>query len=76
MGQKFNKGDLVETITGKDKLIVISYKLNHMGAILNYYQGGSEFADTVVTEEVLCEGRIDGKFQKKYINENSLQLVK
>jgi hypothetical protein len=75
--QKFKQGDIVKHRTTGDKAVVIEYKINHAGSVLNAFSRGTEkqFQDSVVTQEVLCEGKIDGKFQRKYIHEASLELV-
>ena len=76
--QKFKKGDLVKIITTDEKVIVLEYKVNYAGSVFNALQvrGEKTFPDKVITDDVLCEGRIDGKFQRKYIREASLELIK
>lgn len=75
--QKFKKGDIVKIKVTDEKVMVVEYKVNHTGGILNAFTYGTEkkFPDSVVTDLVLCEGRIDGKFQNKYINEANLEMI-
>lgn len=75
MEQKFKKGDIVKIRTSGERVMVIEYKVNHTGAIMNAIAHTNKYGGSVVTDEVLCEGTIAGKFQKKYINEANLELV-
>ena len=74
---KFNKGDLARIIVTGEKVIVLEYKVNYVGSVFNALQisGEKKFPDSVMTDEILCEGKIDGKFQRKYIREASLELI-
>ncbi len=75
--QKFQKGDLAKIITTNDKVITLDYKVNFAGSFINTLNSSSEkqLPASVITDDVLCEGRIDGKFQRKYIKEASLELI-
>jgi hypothetical protein len=75
METKFKKGDLAKIRTSGETVMILEYKVNHAGSIYNHFLGRKEFDDAVVTDEVLCEGTIDKKFQRRYINEANLELV-
>lgn len=72
--QKFKEGDICTIRTTGETVVVLKYKINYAGGLVNQSLGIKKYPDSAVTDEVLCEGRIDGKFQKKYINEISLEL--
>ena len=57
--------------------MVVEYKVNYAGSVLNAFSYGTEkkFQDAVVTDLVLCEGKVDGKFQRKYITEANLEMI-
>ena len=71
---QFKKGDLVQIRTTNEKVMVIEYKINHAGGIVNKYLG-TNYPNQTITDQVLCEGVIGGKFQKKYITEDNLTLI-
>lgn len=77
MQTKFKKGDIVKTRTSGETVMVIEYKINYAGSVFNALSRSKvkEYEDAIVTDTVLCEGPIDGKFQQKYINEANLELV-
>lgn len=54
--------------------MAIEYKINHAGGIINHLTG-SKHPESVITDNLLCEGVIGGKFQRKYIDEANLELV-
>jgi len=74
---KFKKGDIVKIRVTEEKVMVVEYKVNYAGGVLNAFSYGTEkrFPDSVVTDLVLCEGKIDGKFQRKYITEANLEMI-
>ena len=63
------KGDVAKIITTGEKVVIIEYKVNYAGSVFNALDRSesNKFPDSVVTDLVLCEGRIDGKFQKKKV---------
>lgn len=75
MEQKFRHGDIVKIRTSCECVMVIEYKVNHAGSIMNAVTGQNKYHDSVVTDDVLCEGTIDKKFQRKYIKEANLELI-
>ena len=75
MEQKFKTGDIVKIRTSGDRVMVIEYKINYTGAAINAVTRQNKYPSSVVTDDVLCEGTIDGKFQRKYINEANLEIT-
>lgn len=75
MSTKFNKGDLVKIRTSGETVMVLSYKINYTGGIVNALTRQNNYANEVITDEILCEGTIDKKFQRRYINEANLELI-
>jgi hypothetical protein len=75
MEPKFKHGDLVIIRSSKDQVMVIEYKINRVGNVANYLQKTNQYPENILTDEVLCEGVIAGKFQRKYIKEANLELV-
>ena len=75
MTPKFSKGDLVKIRTTQETVMVVEYKKEYMGDVLNALSGRKDYPSSVIVDEVLCEGRIDNKFQKRYITEANLELV-
>ncbi len=71
---KFKKGDIVKIKVTGETVMVIEYKVNYGGGVMNSIDGGNR-PDSVTTDLVLCEGKIDGKFQRKYITEANLELI-
>lgn len=75
MTTKFNKGDIVKIRTSGETVMVLNYKVNHTGGIINTILKEKRYDESVITDEILCEGTIDKKFQRRYINEANLELI-
>ena len=73
--QKFKHGDIVKIKTSGEKVMVIEYKINHTGGIVNAISKQNKYPDSVITDDVLCEGTIDRKFQRKYIKEANIEIT-
>ncbi len=73
--QKFKHGDIVKIRTSGERVMVIQYKINYAGGVINAISKSSKYPDSVVTDDVLCEGTIDKKFQRKYIKEANLEII-
>jgi hypothetical protein len=75
MEQKFKIGDIVKIKTSSERVMVIEYKINHTGGIINSITRQNKYPKSVITDDVLCEGTIDKKFQRKYIKEANLEFI-
>lgn len=75
METKFKHGDLVIIRTTGEKVMVLEYKVNYTGDVINAIVKQKRYDESVTTDEVLCEGTIGGKFQRKYIKEANLELA-
>jgi hypothetical protein len=76
MEQKFKKGDLCKVRTNPNQLVmVVEYKINRGGAVMNYFKGGSDYPDEVITDDVLCEWMEKRDVIRRYIKEANLELV-
>lgn len=75
METKFKHGDLVKIRTTSEPVMVIEYKINMTGNVANSLVKSNKYPKDVITDEILCEGIIGGKFQRQYIKEASLELI-
>lgn len=75
MEQKFKHGDIVKIRTSDERVVVIQYKVNHVGGVINAITKQDKYPDSVITDDVLYEGTIDKKFQRKYIKEANLEFI-
>lgn len=75
METKFKKGDLVRIRSTGEQVMVIEYKINRAGNVVNFFQKSDKYREDVLTDDVLCEGVIGNKFQRKYIKESNLEFA-
>jgi hypothetical protein len=71
---KFKMGDLCTIRTSGETVMVIKYEVNSVGSLINHSLKEKRFPESVVTDNILCEGTIDKKFQRKFIKEANLEL--
>lgn len=75
MEAKFKHGDIAKIRTSGERVMVIGYKVDNAGGIMNAITKSNKYDESVTTDDVLCEGTIDKKFQRKYIKEANLELT-
>ena len=55
--------------------MVIEYKVNHAGDIINYFLKEKKYDEAVPTDEVLCEFEVKDTRKRQYFNEANLELL-
>jgi len=75
MERKFKLGDICQTRTEGTRVMVIEYKVNHAGDIINYFLKEKKYDEAVPTDEVLCEFEVKGTRKRQYFNEANLELL-
>lgn len=75
MKTNFQLGDICKTRTEGTTVLVIEYKVNHAGAILNHFSRENKFPERVLTDDVLCEFEVKGEVKRRYFKEANLELI-
>lgn len=75
METKFKHGDICKTKTSGQVVMVINYKINQVGGVINFFTKSNDFPESVITDDVLCEFEIKGKITRQYIKEANLELM-
>jgi hypothetical protein len=72
---KFKHGDLCKVRTSGQTVMVIGYKTNMVGAVINYFSGEDKYPAEVRTDDVLCEFDLKGTNKRQYFKEANLELL-